>query len=364
MGQPTSALVRRSRSDTIRELSDRQQIEELMSRYAHAVDRHDTDLIRQVYHSDATDWHGPFRGNVEGFIAWVNPLHEGKTRGHTHNVTTHWSEIDGDSAWAETYVLFALFLRERHVVMLGSGRYIDRLERRQGRWLIADRYTVTDARIEADGSCFDQAPGGYPAGTWDQSDPSYIRPLTVAGIPIRTQPYATANTGGGPSVDDLSDRRAIRNCIVQALRGLDRNDRDLALRSFHAGALVEDGLPSVDAMAWIDAKFLDIANNDAAVSHHLTTQLVTVDQDRAKAESYIILVRRRIDGARAWVGSIRLLDDLRYLDGCWAIDFRQVVADWEFTADASLFNSDDGYLHGRRDREDAWFRRGELGVTA
>src|SRR5512139_1040109 len=73
MGQPTSALVRRSRSDTIRELSDRQQIEELMSRYAHAVDRHDTDLIRQVYHSDATDWHGPFRGNVEGFIAWVNP---------------------------------------------------------------------------------------------------------------------------------------------------------------------------------------------------------------------------------------------------------------------------------------------------
>jgi len=347
--------------ERLRELVDRQQIEEVMSRYAHGVDRHDVDLMAQVYHPDATDWHGPFRGDVPAFLGWVNNLHEGKTRAHTHNITTHWSEIGSDSAWAETYVLFALFLRDRDIVMLGSGRYIDRLDRRAGVWKIAERSTVTDVRIEADGSCFHLAPGGYKAGTWDRDDLSYQRPLRIPGLRLASASLSTDIDADAMSLDGQWNRRAIRDCIVQALRGMDRNDRNLALGSFHANAQVEDGAAGVGAVDWVDIRLEDFAQQDAAVSHNLATQLLTIDGDQAKAESYLIVMRRRLDGANAWVGSVRLLDDLAYRDGRWAITNRQVVGDWEFAADGSLFNNDDSYLHGRRDRQDPWYRRTELG---
>jgi hypothetical protein len=58
--------------------------------------------------------HGPFRDTVsKGFAEWGNALHAGKTRAHTHNLTTRWVELQGDAALTDTYVLFALFLRER-----------------------------------------------------------------------------------------------------------------------------------------------------------------------------------------------------------------------------------------------------------
>jgi hypothetical protein len=58
--------------------------------------------------------HGPFRDTVsKGFAEWGNALHAGKTRAHTHNLTTRWVELQGDAALTDTYVLFALFLKER-----------------------------------------------------------------------------------------------------------------------------------------------------------------------------------------------------------------------------------------------------------
>lgn len=343
----------------LRELVDRQQIEDVMSRYAHGVDRHDVDLIADVYHPDAKDWHGPFRGDVPGFVEWVNTLHSGKTRAHTHNISTHWSEVNGDEAWTETYVLFALFLRDRDIVMLGSGRYIDRLERREDRWRIADRATVTDIRLEADGSCFTGAPGGYLAGSWDRSDISYQRPLTVNGLPPEV-PMPDFDAGSGPgraSLDDLWARRKIRDCVIRSVRGLDRNDRDLALRAFHSQALVTDGAPESGAADWIDGELASSAANDAAVTHNITTQLAAQSGDTATAETYLIVMRRRLAGTRVWVGGVRLLDQLDGRNGDWAITSRQIVADWEFEADGGLFNVDDGYLHGRRDRQDPWYQR-------
>src|SRR5205085_2693361 len=91
-------------------------------------------------------------------------------------------EISGRTAWADSYVLFVLFLRDRDIVMMGSGRYIDRLEQRDGEWKIAERRTVTEMRIETDGRGFFNAPGGYQAGVWGKGDLSYQRPLTLPGV--------------------------------------------------------------------------------------------------------------------------------------------------------------------------------------
>ncbi len=149
-----------------------------MSRYAHALDRHDEALLADVYHPDARDLHGPFDGPIPEFITWVNALHERKTRAHTHNITTHWCEVQGDRAFADSYVIFVLYLREREVVMMGSGRYVDRLERRSGSWKIAERRVIIDMRFEAEAQPLDNTPGGYPRGTWDRRDITY-RPLAL-----------------------------------------------------------------------------------------------------------------------------------------------------------------------------------------
>jgi len=53
-------------SDALQRLVDKDQIRDLMSRYARGVDRGDWDLVRDTYHTDATDDHGITK------VAWTD----------------------------------------------------------------------------------------------------------------------------------------------------------------------------------------------------------------------------------------------------------------------------------------------------
>jgi hypothetical protein len=64
-------------------------------------------------------------------------------------------------------------------VDLAGGRYIDRLERRQGEWRIAAREVVIEWVVAADGAQALFSIGAFPKGAWDRSDLSYRRPLEV-----------------------------------------------------------------------------------------------------------------------------------------------------------------------------------------
>ena len=46
----------------VEELIARQEITDVLHRYCRAVDRRDPDLLRSVYHPDATDDHGVYAG--------------------------------------------------------------------------------------------------------------------------------------------------------------------------------------------------------------------------------------------------------------------------------------------------------------
>ncbi len=342
--------------ESLHALVDRQQIEELMSRYAHGVDRHDEDLIAAAYHHDAFDRHGPFAGGVAEFVKWVNPLHEGKTRAHTHNITTHWSELSGNSAYCDTYVLFALFLKDREVLMFGSGRYIDRLEKRGGEWRIAERSTVTEARLEGDATCFRNAPGGYAAGTWDRDDLSYLRPLAHEGHIVAPVERAIQSLSNGRDAwQELVDRRAVRDCVTQSLRGLDRADRRMLSDSFAKDASIIEGQERLPAEIW-HGRRLDQFEQSAATTHNLTTHLAVVAGSEAQAESYVIVVERPQRGSTVWVGGFRLLDRLERGEGRWQIASRVLIADWEFEGDGAVFAEDDHYLRGHRHLRDPWYK--------
>ena len=49
-------------NNKIQELIDRQEIYDVLIRYCQGVDRCDVNLIKSVYHEDAQDGHGMFKG--------------------------------------------------------------------------------------------------------------------------------------------------------------------------------------------------------------------------------------------------------------------------------------------------------------
>jgi len=134
-------------TDLYERLADESAIRIVVYRYARAVDRMDEELLRSCYHPDAIDDHGPYKGSIDGFIDWVMPVLAG-FESTTHFIGNHLIEIEGDTAWAESYCL-ALHRtwstdHEPASDILGNARYVDRFERRNGEWRIAHRVVVRD----------------------------------------------------------------------------------------------------------------------------------------------------------------------------------------------------------------------------
>ena len=143
--------------DQIRLLTDRSEIWDCMQRYARGIDRQDRALLRSAYHDGAVDDHVGFVGVVDDFIDWALAYHSMQTR-YQHYLLNHTVDIDGDEAHAETYYLFVGTDREpaNHMTISG-GRYIDRLERRDGRWAIADRVCLVEFMNEGQSLLTDEA---------------------------------------------------------------------------------------------------------------------------------------------------------------------------------------------------------------
>jgi hypothetical protein len=160
--------------EQMRHALDRQQILDCVIRYARGLDRHDEEILASVFHENAIDHHGDFTGSIAEFVPWANALHEENWAAHTHFMANHRVEIDGDEAQSETYVLYVLRRKDGTKIDFGGGRYVDRLERRDGEWRIVARELVHDWRAEADQARYART-ASYPHGTWDKTDPSYHR---------------------------------------------------------------------------------------------------------------------------------------------------------------------------------------------
>lgn len=164
-------------------LKDRRAIEDCIHAHARGHDRFDVGLLTAAYHPDGVDEHGSASINQgPEYAEWANAIHAGGSELCLHNITTHNCDIDGDTAHTESYVLVGLLNPDGKSVRLINGRYIDRLEKREGHWRIALRRCTVDLLIAGDASIL-QAPqfkaGGYIKGTRDSSDVSYQRPLSL-----------------------------------------------------------------------------------------------------------------------------------------------------------------------------------------
>jgi 3-phenylpropionate/cinnamic acid dioxygenase small subunit len=130
-------------------LEDRALIQDVLFRYARAVDRLDYEGIRECYFPDAVDNHGGYIGTVDGLVEDIRRRHQ-SIDSSQHYITNVLIDFTGeDTAQVESYCL--CYLRQQaadssreHELAVIRCRYIDRFERREGRWAIADRVVVFD----------------------------------------------------------------------------------------------------------------------------------------------------------------------------------------------------------------------------
>jgi len=145
-------------------IADRMAIQDVIFQWCRAVDRLDPEAIRQVFHTDAVDNHGSYSGGVEGLIEWVRERHR-TIPCSIHKIGQILIEFGGpDVAVVETYVetlqhyppnakasleqLTGKTASQSEVAvdLMGRSRYVDRFERRAGKWRIARRTLVFDWR--------------------------------------------------------------------------------------------------------------------------------------------------------------------------------------------------------------------------
>jgi hypothetical protein len=186
----------------VRELLDRQAIHDCLMRYSRGVDRLDRELLLSVYHEDAIDDHGMFVGSPQEFADWVIGMHSATHLSHQHCLFNHSCDLDGDVAHTETYYMFAAMNRQGVPFQMSGGRYIDRFEKRAGRWAVAARVCVRDwaplderpdladpSTMTAIRDVLPQAVRAFMAQqapvARDRTDPSYQRPLVIDPARVR-----------------------------------------------------------------------------------------------------------------------------------------------------------------------------------
>lgn len=163
-------------------LSARQQISDVYRRYMRGFDRNDVELLRSTVWPDFQINYGEQANTFDEFVARHLDDHTAHTKTWGHLITNETVEIDGDVAHLETYVT-GLFMPKQdngEGVWFGvrplilAGRYIDRLDRRDGEWRIA----VREFRAHFSAGLEDLRRGlSWPDSQWNRNDISYRRPL-------------------------------------------------------------------------------------------------------------------------------------------------------------------------------------------
>lgn len=168
------------REARIDELLDKQAIQECLTRFSRGMDRFDRECFLSAFHDDAVMAAGSYVGDVAGCWDWAVPMHEeGQILTH-HSLLNNTLDIQGKTAHSETYYIFVARNRDESLVMAG-GRYIDRLEKRDGEWKIALRTNIIEWSCMPPaiplpfGDVPDLALNGVSSRSKD--DPSYQRPL-------------------------------------------------------------------------------------------------------------------------------------------------------------------------------------------
>jgi hypothetical protein len=131
--------------------------------------------------------------------------------------------------------------------------------------------------------------------------------------------------------DDLVAQAEIRDVLARYTRGIDRMDRELVLSCYHPGAFDDHGAFRGTREQFADWVEQALSYFDATM-HFLGQQLIEVDGDRARSETYCVAYHRRATrdgelGHDLWMG-LRYVDRFERREGAWRISDRRCAFDW------------------------------------
>ncbi|MCB2073846.1 MAG: nuclear transport factor 2 family protein [Novosphingobium sp.] len=164
-------------------LMSRMDILDCINRIARGVDRLDRDIFRTGYHDDAILDFGTHIGTPDQHMDFFFDLHAKMQTATAHTICNHTCEIDGDVAHTETYYIYGSENTSGTPVTVAGGRYVDRFERRKGRWAISLRKCVPTWNMTPDSDVSKQIAEAFRLvgnNVRDRSDMSYQRPSTLS----------------------------------------------------------------------------------------------------------------------------------------------------------------------------------------
>lgn len=120
---------------------------------------------------------GLFEGDAESIFQRVDAL-LATLDGTMHLIANHLVDVQGDVAFAETYVNAYHWATPRDDSarnFMTVTRYVDKFERRAGEWKIIRRTSLRSFLRPEPGLVTHPPLQGMPRGSRDHSDPSYAR---------------------------------------------------------------------------------------------------------------------------------------------------------------------------------------------
>ncbi|MEN4398473.1 nuclear transport factor 2 family protein [Mycolicibacterium senegalense] len=121
-------------------MSDREDITEVLVRYATGIDRRDWPLFRTVFTDDCVLDYGEIGtwNGVDAVTEFMDQSHA--MAGYTmHRLSNHAIAVDGDSATARTYIDGLIMAQDNNSGVNAIGFYDDELVRTPAGWRIARR---------------------------------------------------------------------------------------------------------------------------------------------------------------------------------------------------------------------------------
>ena len=160
----------------LQDLLDKQALLDLATQYCRAIDRRDYVLLRSLYLEGAREDRGAiFCGSSDEFVDWVakDSVNYELT---VHRLFNSQFELDGERAEGEIYAeAYHRTAGDSPQEVIAGGRYLDRYEKRNGRWGFVFRTSTLD-RCEVkplDPEAYTQFVAGSVAGIGSADDLSY-----------------------------------------------------------------------------------------------------------------------------------------------------------------------------------------------
>jgi len=127
------------------------EIQQLLYRYCHTLDRSTLDEVMDVFHTNAVlqpTYEGDKgyigREAISGWYMNYEKTIKSAGRGLRHKITCPWIRVHGDEADSVSYLDADYVDSSTGAFILATGRYEDKLLKEEGRWWIKERVIIID----------------------------------------------------------------------------------------------------------------------------------------------------------------------------------------------------------------------------